>query len=239
MIIKEFFAGFAVLIGYFIVCASLALLIRKYIKMQRELFRKTLHTILLCSLFVWVYAFSTWWLSALAVALFAAVVYPVLALAERIRGYSELLTERKQGEIKKSLLVVFTMFAAVICVCWGWMGDKMLFIACVFAWGFGDGAAALVGKRFGKHYLEGRFIEGRKSVEGTLAMFAVSFVSVLIVLLLRGNMLWYGYAPTALLAAGVCAAVELYTPGGFDTITCPFAAAAVILPLTYLWGGIV
>jgi hypothetical protein len=31
--------------------------------------------------------------------------------------------------------------------------------------------------------------------------------------------------------------VELYTLKGYDTITCPFAAAAVMIPLMLIWGG--
>ena len=123
------------------------------------------------------------------------------------------------------------MFSVVIAVCWGIIGDKTLVFACIYAWGFGDGAAALVGKRFGKHFVTGRFVERRKSLEGTAAMFAVSFVVVMTILLIRGGLKWYGYVPIASLTAAVCAAVELYTLGGYDTITCPFAAGLVILPL--------
>lgn len=123
---------------------------------------------------------------------FIAMVYPILVFAERIPGYSELLTERKRGEIKSSLVVVFSMFTVLICVCWGWLGERYLVIASVLAWGLGDAAAALIGKRFGKHYIEGKFVEGRKTLEGTLAMFVVSFVSVLIILLVQGSVEWYG-----------------------------------------------
>ncbi len=234
--VPEFLTGFGILLGYFTVCASGALLLRRFIRVPKEVFRKILHLILLCSLLVWVYAFHTWWVSLLALVVFITVVFPLLSLAERIEGYSELITERKQGEIKSSLVIVCCMFAVLICICWGWLGEQWLVLACVYAWGFGDGAAALVGKKFGRHYLEGRFIEGRKSIEGTLAMFVVSFFSVLLVLLASGKVAWYGNAPIAALTAAVCAVVELYTRNGLDTLTCPFAAAAVILPLVHIWG---
>jgi hypothetical protein len=39
----------------------------------------------------------------------------------------------------------------------------------------------------------------------------------------------------SLLTAAVTAAVELYTKNGYDTVTCPIAAAAVLLPLLYLF----
>ena len=96
--------------------------------------------------------------------------------------------------------------------------------------------AISIGKKYGKHHLEGKLIEGRKSVEGTLAMFVVSFLSVLVVMLANGNIAWYASLPIAVLTAAVCAVVELYTRNGMDTLTCPFAAAAVILPLVHLWG---
>lgn len=232
----EFIKGYAILLVYFVICASVAFIIRKSISVPTEVFRKTLHFILLGSIFVLLYAYETWWISAFASIFFMGMVYPILKFAEKIPGYSELLTERKSGEIKSSLIVVFFMFAALICVCWGWIGDKLLALASVLAWGLGDAAAALVGKKFGKRYIEGKMVEGRKSIEGTIAMFVVSFFTVLVVLLVRGSVKWYGYIPTAAITAAVCAVVELYTKGGMDTITCPFAAAAVLIPLISLWG---
>ena len=232
----EFITGFGVILAYFAVCASSALFLRLLVTVPREVFRKILHFILLGSIFVWTYAFKTWWISAMAAVVFMIIVFPILALAERIPGYSELLIERKSGEIKRSLVVVFSMFAILISFCWGLLGEKYLIIASALAWGLGDAAAALVGKRFGKHYLEGRLIEGRKSLEGTLAMFVVSFFAVLVVLLIHGSIRWYGYVPIAAVTGAVCAVVELYTKGGMDTITCPLAAAAVLIPLVHLWG---
>jgi len=158
-------------------------------------------------------------------------------LAEKLNCYSELLTERKSGEIKCSLVLVFSMFAVLNSICWGWLGERWLVLTCICAWGFGDAAAALIGKKYGKHYLEGKLIEGRKSVEGTFAMFTVSFISVLIVLLINANVAWYISLIIAALTAAVSSTVELYTRNGMDTITCPFAAAAVILPLLYLLGA--
>lgn len=235
--ISEFFIGFSILISYFVVCVICLLLIRKFFNVQTERFRKTLHIVLLFSLLVLLYAFKTWWISVLVSVVFAIIVFPILAFGERFKGYSELLTERKKGEIKQSLILVFGMFAAIICICWGWLNDKMLALACIYAWGFGDGVAALVGKRFGKNFLEGKLIEGRKSVEGTAAMFVVSFLSVIIILLIRGDLPWHGYIPISIITAAVCAVVELYTLNGYDTVTCPFAAAATMIPLVWLWGG--
>jgi Dolichol kinase len=227
----EFWRGYGILLLYLALCASSALVYRKFGNPPREVFRKILHLILLFSLIFWIYAFPNWQSSVLAIAVFVAMVFPILSILQKIKGYSEMLTERKRGEIRNSLVVVFFMFAAVIAVCWGLLGDKILVFACIYAWGFGDAAAALVGKRYGKHIITGKLVEGRKSIEGTIAMFSVSFAVVVTILLIRGGLQWYGYIPAAILTAAACAAVELYTRGGYDTITCPFAASAVILTL--------
>ena len=232
----EFFTGFGLLLCYFAVCASSAFILRRFVRVHREVFRKTLHMIVLGSIFVWTYAFQTWWISAVSAVVFTAIVFPILAFAERISGYSELLTERKQGEIKQSLVVVFGMFTGLISICWGLLGEKYLVIASVLAWGLGDAAAALVGKRFGRRFITGRLVEGRKSLEGTLAMFAMAFVAVMVILLANGSVIWYRRIPIALVTAAVCAVVELYTKNGMDTLTCPLAAAFVMIPLIHLWG---
>ncbi|HOD92607.1 MAG TPA: phosphatidate cytidylyltransferase [Clostridia bacterium] len=235
----EFITGFGFLLGYFLVCAATALVLRFYVKMHAEVFRKILHMILLCSIFVLIYAFNTWWLSVAATMIFIVLVYPILYFAERIPKYSQFLTERKNGEIKKSLVVVFVMFAILISVCWGWLDLKYLVIASVFAWGLGDAAAALIGKRFGKYYIEGKMVEGRKSLEGTLAMFIVSFISVLLIFTFYSGLSWQNYRLIALVTAVVSAVVELYTKGGMDTLTCPLAAAFTMILLLYLQGGVI
>lgn len=235
---EAFLEGFGVLLAYFAVAATSALLVRATLKPPRELFRKTLHGILLFSLPVFLYAFPTWDMASLAAMVFVFLVYPLLAWGEKSEGYSELLTQRKEGEIKRSLVLVFLMFALIIGICWGWLGDRLLAAACIAAWGFGDAAAALVGKRYGRRLLEGRLIEGRKSLEGTLTMFAVAFLSVLIIMLVRGGLTLQQCMAVAALAAAATAAVELFTLGGFDTLTCPLAAASVIVPLSLLWEGL-
>ena len=233
----ELLHGAGAIVIYFLLCATTALVAHALLPIPSEVFRKILHLILLGSLAVWVLVFSSWWISALSAVIFALAVYPLLSLAEHLKGYSALLTERKGGEIKHSLLVVFTMYALVAAVCWGWLDDKLLALASIYAWGLGDAAAALIGKRFGKHHFKGAAIS-RKTWEGTLAMFAVSFVTVFVLLQFRGGLSTIGCIFSAAGTAAVSAAVELYTPNGMDTISCPLAAMAVLLPLVALFGGI-
>ncbi len=233
-----FLFDFSKLLVYFVTCASCALAIRLFTQVPEELYRKTLHFILLGSAPVLLYLFDSWHNAVLASVVFAALVYPALTLAEKLEGYSNILAERDGGEIKRSLIAVFGMFAAVIWICWGIFGAKYLALAVILGWGLGDAAAALVGKKFGKHHLEGKFIDGKKTIEGAVAMFIVSFITVIIVLLLSTNLPWYGHISVAIITAGVNSIVELNTKNGFDTLTCPAATLATMLPLLYLCGGI-
>jgi len=110
-------------------------------------------------------------------------------------------------------------------------------LACIYAWGVGDGFAALIGKTFGRHKWNFSLADKHKSVEGTLAMFLAAFASVLVILLLRGAP---GLVPGILIslaAAAATAFVELCAKGGWDTLLCPLTAMVIILPLVHLFGG--
>lgn len=236
---EGFWGGVGAVLIYFVVMASIALLARVLIKIPDELFRKILHCILLGSLIPFVFCFPVWWVSALTAVGFAVVVYPILAFFEKFKGFSKLTTERKHGELKQSLLLVFGMFAAVIGICWGLAGDKWLVLASVYAWGIGDAAAALIGKRFGKHKIHWKPADSHKSYEGTGAMFTLSFLSVLVILLLRGGLGMLPMIAVAAVTAAVSALAELCSKDGLDTVICPLCAMIVMLPLVRLFGGLV
>lgn len=236
---QDIIHGVLMLILYFIVAASIALACRVLIRIPDELFRKILHCILLGSLIVFVVSFDVWRHSACSALVFAAIVYPILAWFERFKGFSQLTTERKKGELKTSLLLVFGMFALVISICWGWLNDRYLVLACIYAWGFGDAAAALVGKKWGKHKISFGRADTQKSAEGSAAMFLVSLASVAVILVCRGGLSMAGYIVVPIVTALVSAAAELYSKNGHDTVICPLSAMVVLLPLTHLFGGCV
>ena len=233
----EFLHGAFVFALYVIPAAVIMLLCRMFLKIPDELFRKILHFILLGAYFPFLFAFNTWWISVALAAALIVVLYPLLALAGKIPLFSSFVNERKKGEFKSSMVLALLTMVMSISVCWGIFGDKLLTLACVYAWGVGDAFAALIGKQFGRHKVKLPFADPRKSWEGSGAMFLASVISVLTVLLVRGGLGLGSCLLTALLAAAVTTYVELVTKDGMDTVTCPAAAMAVILPLTMLLGG--
>lgn len=236
---QELITGTGNVMLYFIIAASSAAAARFLLPIPHEVFRKILHCILLGSLLCFLYSFETWWISALTAIGFALVVYPILMLLERIERFSEFITERKKGELKSSLLLVFGMFAFIITICWGLLGDPYLVLASVYAWGFGDAAAALIGKRFGKHKIRWKYTDGKKSAEGSTAMYVLSFVTVCIILMCRGGMDLAEYILISAIVALVSMLAELYSKNGMDTIICPVCAMFALLFMLYVTGGLV
>ena len=234
---EEISRGVNALAVYVLPPAVIMLIARRFLKVPDELFRKTLHCILLGAYVPLLFAFETWWISAGFAGLLLIFLCTLMTLAGRIPQFSSFVNERKKGEYRSSTILAMLMAMLSITVCWGLMGERMLVLACIYAWGIGDAFAALIGKRFGRHKIRLPFADPHKSWEGSAAMFAASVLSVMIVLLIRGGMGWGSCLFIALTAGTVTAFVEMCTKGGMDTITCPSAAMAVILPLVRLLQG--
>lgn len=233
----ELLHGAGIVCIYFVIAASVMLALRWLIRIPDEIFRKMLHYILLISYIPFAFAFETWWLSVILAVILEILIYPILAWAEHWSMFSSFFNERRGGEFKHSLLLAFTMLAVCNTVCWGLLGDKYLGLACMYAWGVGDGLAALVGKRFGKHKIKWKLADPQKSVEGSLAMFVSSALAVLLVLVSHGHLDTAAYAVISLAGAASTTVVEMITPDGLDTVTCPAAAMLVMIPFMALFGG--
>ena len=127
------------------------------------------------------------------------------------------------------MLMLFFMFAALTALCWGLFDQRVLCAASILMWGTGDAAAALTGIPFGKHKARLPFTDGKKSWEGSGAMFLVSLLAGSVILLFLQEMTPGRGIMTAGAGALTGAAVELFSPSEFDTVTVPAAIALVLL----------
>ncbi|MCC8103870.1 MAG: hypothetical protein LIP11_17030 [Clostridiales bacterium] len=100
-------------------------------------------------------------------------------------------------------------------------------ILAILVWGFGDAAAALAGKRFGKHKVNWRIADNHKTFEGSAAMVCVDVIILLIGLPIIG-VSWLAAIPASIVIALICALVELISRHGYDTVSVPIAAAILI-----------
>ena len=92
---------------------------------------------------------------------------------------------------------------------------------------YGDSAAALVGRRFGRRAL----VKG-KTLEGTLAMFAASLTALTLSLAYFSALYPFTLAQKflpALAVAIVVAIAEVLSPKGFDNIAVPLLGALTFL----------
>lgn len=234
---RDFWRGIGITCLYFLIAAPPLFVLRKMIRIPDELFRKLLHFLLQFAYIFFAFAFTAWWQAVAFGCLIVLVAYPAFVLLGRLESFSAFVNERRAGEFKNSLLLAVGMLSVCYAVCWGWLGDRYFALACLYAWGIGDGFAALVGKRFGKRHIKLKFADHRKTVEGSLAMFLTSAVSVAAVLMAHGHAGVWACILVPVAGAGVTTFVEMITPNGMDTVTCPTAAMTVMIPLMFLLGG--
>ena len=168
--------------------------------------------------------------AALTSVIIAALIYPLLVLVENEKWYGRFFVQKSPGEIKRSLLMLFFMFAAVIAVACGGFGKPHIAAAAILMWGMGDASAALVGIPYGRHRIKTRYAS--KSWEGTLAMFAAAFLFGTIVLHFSGGLEIGRAALAAFPAAAAGAATELFSPSEWDTVTVPVVILIVLLLVT-------
>ena len=96
----------------------------------------------------------------------------------------------------------------------------------LLALSYGDGFAALAGKRF--NYVPFEIWGNKKTLSGSIAMFLVTFVSVSIYLCITQlQVTLLGVAIPAFWIAIVSTASELITPFGIDNLAIPISAVLV------------
>lgn len=234
--LREVLVGIGIYLGYYVAMVALLYPLRKYTKIPGELFRKMLHISVAGSVFVLLHAFEHWYLAAAVALVVCLVAYVVVHRFEARPALLRAFKERQPGELRSSLTLMFVTMAALITLGWGVLGaeSKFLVAGAIMAWGFGDAAAALIGKSRGKRKLNGRFIDNKKTVEGTAAMFGFATAALFLVLLFSTGYPWYWSALIAVLVAPVAAVTELVSHQGVDTITVPFATFAWLALLTWV-----
>ncbi|MDP3486777.1 MAG: hypothetical protein Q8S19_02445 [Bacillota bacterium] len=201
--------GAIILMAYYlIVCVLLPTILKVWVGVPTEIVRKTQHIAYSLSIFLLLRLFDTWYVAIIAAFSLVVLGYPVLLVVEKFRRYREFFVDRtpRGGELRMQLL-----------------------------YGFGDAAAALVGKSFGRNFVVNRFIEGSKAYEGTGAMIIAAFLALFFTLLLYAGKPWYISLFVSLVVAPICAVVELFSRSGTDTLTVPLSVALMVLPLMHLF----
>jgi len=232
-----FLKVFGIYIGFIVVLAAILIVIRFTTRVSDHIFRKLLHVVAFTSIIPLAYSTNIWWIAVSVEILFLILVITALWFFEKFSFYKSLFVEKSEHEVIISFISLFSLMALMLAVFWGILGaeHKYIAIAAIMAWGPGDAVAAIAGKRFGKHKLQGKMIEGIKSVEGSIGMAITSFVFVFPILLIMSHHSWYISLVFSLIIAPIASLTELFTKKGWDTISVPIVSA-LILCVSLIWG---
>lgn len=198
---------------YILAIIAVAFVLYRFTKIGSEGVRKFIHILVSGWVLILVNCYDS-----LAWAVIGPVTFIFLNAAFVYSGFSKYLG---MGNRKRDNGLIYYPFSILVLVIMMYNGfaDERIVISSVLMMGFGDGLAALIGSRFGRHGYS--FIGGKKSLEGTLTMFAVS-LTILLVVYPEGP--WY----VSLLVALFATLLENITPLGFDNISVPLLSALAL-----------
>jgi len=174
-----------------------------------------------------------WWLQVPAwVGISAALLFGLITLT----SYWVPILPALESVGRRSLGTFFYAMSFGLLIAWFWPPHLPRYAALgILTMTWGDGFAALVGQRFGRHHY--RIGDIQKSWEGSLTMAVVT-------MLVAGFMLWsvvgspWQIGAISLAIASVATGLEAFSWWGLDNLTVPVASAALayllsefILPL--------
>ncbi|MFN3360409.1 MAG: diacylglycerol/polyprenol kinase family protein [Pseudanabaenaceae cyanobacterium] len=127
--------------------------------------------------------------------------------------------------------VFFYALSITLLIAYFWTIQQPAFaVLGVLVMSWGDGIAALVGQKWGKHSYQ--IWGNRKSWEGSGAMALICFVITIIILAIKQGMRVQLF-PIAMLVALVATLCEAISPAGSDNLTVPISSSF----LAYLLSG--
>lgn len=181
-----------------------------------EICRKLVHILLSNWVLLAMVLFDSPWTACAAPALFVLLNY----LSWRKGLFSSI--ERETDNTPGTVWYAVSLFL----LCLAGFSLKMPWVAAcgMLAMGYGDGLAALVGIRWGRHSFPGRL--SSKSLEGTLTVVAFSALAVGIVCLIFAREIAF---PAAFVCGILAGAIELYSPRGIDNLTLPLGVSGAVL----------
>ncbi|WP_350344307.1 hypothetical protein PRVXT_000700 [Proteinivorax tanatarense] len=176
---------------------------------------------------------SHWWIIAMIFFdnIFYATIIPVLFIVFNYLSYRfQFVDSMERDGGKKDLGTVYYPISLFILMVLSFTGYSELYIGAlgVLIMGYGDGFAAVAGKRYGRYTF--KVMGNTKTVEGCIAMFVFSFAIAFVILGL------YSSAPIPLVAwviAGFATIIEAISPYGLDNLTVPLLTSGFYMFFFY------
>jgi phytol kinase len=160
-----------------------------------------------------------WWLHIPAwLCVTAGVAFSAIALLSHYISVLPMLDDVG----RKTYGVFYYALSITILVALLWDRHPQYAVIGVMVMSWGDGMAALIGKRFGKHTFV--YMGNKRSLEGSFAMFATSFMVMLCIFGFSDGICLNDVKVAAPVAA-IAALLEAFSPGGTDNISVPLSSA--------------
>ncbi|MBD2168033.1 phosphatidate cytidylyltransferase [Calothrix membranacea FACHB-236] len=171
-----------------------------------------------------------WWLNIPAI---VGITASILASAVTLLSYRLPILPGINSVGRQSLGTFFySLSFGILIGCFWYLQQPQYAALGILVMTWGDGFAALIGQRFGKHKY--KVFGSQKSWEGSLTMTLVSYlVSSLVLLGSQGN-IWQTWV-LSLVVAVLATALEAFSFLGIDNLTVPLGSAALAFMLMQLF----
>ncbi|MBU5590262.1 hypothetical protein KQI89_00630 [Clostridium sp. MSJ-4] len=170
---------------------------------------------------------SNWWIIAMLFFdnhYYASIVPAIFIVINYLSYKQNLFKAMERGGGKEDLGTVYFAVSLLILSFLTFQKSTTPLIGAmgILVMGYGDGFAAVVGSKFGKHkYYIGN---NKKSIEGSLTMLIVSFIVSFTILNIYGII---NGVSISLLISVIATLVEAVSPLGLDNITVPIISSAL------------
>jgi phytol kinase len=162
-----------------------------------------------------------WWLQIPTwLCVSAGVTFTAIALVSHHTNILPMLNDVG----RKTYGVFYYALSITVLVGLLWEHHPQYAVIGVMVMSWGDGMAALIGKRFGKHTFI--YMGNKRSLEGSLAMFVTSLI-VMLGIFASGHSLSASDIGVAIPVAVIAAMLEAFSPGGTDNLSVPLASASL------------
>jgi len=206
--------GIIVSIMFVFLIIAISSLLTKFNLLSNEGSRKFIHV-----------GVSNWWIIAMIFFdnnIYAAIVHALFVIINYISYKKQVFKAMERDGSKNDLGTVYFALSLLILALITFKNAEFSYIGAlgILIMGYGDGLAAIIGVKYGKHKF--KVLGNEKSFEGSLAMFVFSFLVSISLL--------YIFNPVnitlfSLIVAIVSTALEALSPYGLDNLTVPLGTS--------------
>ena len=178
-------------------------------------------------------AVSNWWFIAIYYfkSSFSAAIIPAIFVIINYISYKNNIfsaMERASEENSPGTIYYAISLFILSIITFAKNSDPWIGAAGILTMGYGDGFAAILGQKYGRHKY--KFLNMNKSIEGSLAMLVFSFLPLLVILIVIHRLNAIGYA---ILISVVAMLLEALSPKGTDNLTVPLVVSFLFYALVF------